>query len=125
MAMPESTPNGTPAPRVTPDGRYIVVRGRLWRRSNPHLPADERERLVRDLMHARADVARANRANDDGLRRDARRRVQQAKEGLGERGPAWWDDGAPDYNRHMAVNTPYREWFLSGAAEQTRDGETG
>ena len=30
---------------------------------------------------------------------------------LGERGPPWWDDGAPDYNRRMAVNTPYRAWF--------------
>jgi hypothetical protein len=117
MATPKSTPNGTPAPRVTPDGRYIVVRGRLWRRSNPHLSADERERLVRDLMRARADVARANRTNDNDLRRDARRRVQQVKESLGERGPAWWHDGAPDYNRHMAVNTPYREWFLSGGEQ--------
>lgn len=31
---------------TTPDGRYIVVRGRLWRRSNPELREDERKRLV-------------------------------------------------------------------------------
>ena len=30
---------------------------------------------------------------------------------LVERGPVWWDDGAPDLNRHMAKNTPYAEWF--------------
>ncbi len=40
----------------------------------------------------------------------ARAAVQAAKVALGERGPAWWTDGAPDYNRRMAVNTPYAEW---------------
>ena len=32
---------------TTPDGRYFVVRGRLWRRSNPHLPDAERSALRR------------------------------------------------------------------------------
>ncbi|MFO0849673.1 MAG: hypothetical protein U0871_14135 [Gemmataceae bacterium] len=96
---------------VTPDGRYFVVRGRLWRRTNPALPDARRQELVKELMTARADVARANRAGDDALRKDARRRVDAAKVALGERGPVWWADGAPDYNRRMAVNTPYRGWF--------------
>lgn len=43
----------------TPDGRYIVVRGRLWRRTNPHLPEDERKRLVSELMAARRAVKEA------------------------------------------------------------------
>jgi hypothetical protein len=30
---------------------------------------------------------------------------------LGERGPVWWHDGAPDLNRHMIKNTPYADWF--------------
>jgi hypothetical protein len=30
---------------------------------------------------------------------------------LGERGPVWWRDGAPDYNRKLAKNTPYALWF--------------
>jgi len=30
---------------------------------------------------------------------------------LGERGMPWWSDGAPDYNRRLARNTPYRDWF--------------
>lgn len=38
--------------RITPDGRYCVVRGRLWRRANPDLPPDKRESLVRELMRA-------------------------------------------------------------------------
>jgi hypothetical protein len=33
------------------------------------------------------------------------------KVALGERGPVWWDDGGPDLNRRMVINTPYREWF--------------
>ena len=58
----------TPAPdrRVleTPDGRYIVVRGRLWRRARPDLPADVRDRLVHGLMDARRAV-KAGRKGDD------------------------------------------------------------
>ena len=41
----------------------------------------------------------------------ARSQVDEAKVALGERGPVWWDDGAPDYNRRMAKNTPYADWF--------------
>ncbi|KQT32557.1 hypothetical protein ASG29_12390 [Sphingomonas sp. Leaf412] len=98
-------------PPVTPDGRYIVVRGRLWRRSDPRLSDDDRARLVADLMTARRAVAAANRADDADARAAAREAVDAAKHGLGERGPVWWDDGAPDYNRHMARNTPYAVWF--------------
>ena len=104
---------GDPPYPVTPDGRYFVVRGRLWRRSNPSLTPDERERQVRRLMRARRDVARARRDGDEALLLSARRRVNQAKVALGERGPVWWGDGAPDYNRHLAKNTPYRHWWES------------
>lgn len=96
---------------VTPDGRYFVVRGRLWRTTNPNLPEQRRQGLVRDLMRARRDVARARKSDDAALRADARKRVDAAKVALGERGPVWWTDGAPDYNRRLAVNTPYREWY--------------
>ncbi len=96
---------------VTPDGRYFVVRGRLWRTSNPDLTSEERSASVRLLMHARRDVAKARKLGDSDLMQDARRRVQAAKEALGERGPVWWTDGAPDYNRRMVVNTPYSNWY--------------
>lgn len=95
----------------TPDGRYFVVRGRLWRMSNPALDPAERERLVRDLMAARRAV-RASKADPAALAA-ARPRVDAAKRSLGERGPVWWTDGSPDYNRHMAANTPYAAWFAS------------
>lgn len=98
---------------TTPDGRYFVVRGRLWRCSNPALGDDERQRLTVELMQARAAVGRALREGDAGAEREARQRVDAAKVALGERGASWWDDGAPDYNRRLARNTPYRDWFAA------------
>lgn len=96
---------------MTPDLRYIVVRGRLWRRANPALAEDERQRLVSQLMAARRAVAAAKRASDADAEARAHAAVDAAKVALGERGPVWWDDGAPDLNRHMARNTPYAAWF--------------
>lgn len=80
---------------VTPDGRYFVVRGRLWRCTNPKLSAKRKEKLVKDLMLARRTRDRAG--------------VDKAKRALGERGPTWWKN--EDYNRYLAKNTPYAEWF--------------
>jgi len=99
------------APPVTPDGRYIVVRGRLWRRANPALPQTEHDRLVTQLMDARRAVGRALRAGDTDAVKQARAAVDAAKIGLGERGPVWWDDGTGDLNRRLARNTPYADWF--------------
>lgn len=93
---------------TTPDGRYFMVAGRLWRSTNPAIPETERHRLVAELMDARRAVKEAKRGN--GELRAARASVDSAKVALGERGPVWWDDGAPDLNRHMAKNTPYAEW---------------
>ena len=84
------------------------MRGRLWRAANPHLPDSERERLVRELMAARRAVG-AVRAGDVMAAKAARARVHDAKLALGERGPVWWTDGAPDYNRRLLKNTPYAE----------------
>ena len=93
---------------TTPDGRYFVVRGRLWRKANPHLPANVRDELVKQLMDAR----RALRGpRSEAERRQARAEVDRAKQSLGERGPVWWTDGAPDFNRKLAKNTPYADWF--------------
>ena len=97
----------------TPDRRYFVVRGRLWRATNPDLPDDERERLTRELMRYRSAVGRAKRSGDREALRNARRGVHAAKVALGERGPVWWNDGEPDYNRHLVKNTPYRDWYDS------------
>jgi len=104
-------PSGQPQHPVTPDGRYFVVRGRLWRTSNPNLDPDHRQELVNALMRARRAVGVAKRASDADAEATARTQVDAAKHALGERGAVWWDDGAPDYNRHMARNSPYADWF--------------
>lgn len=101
------------APLITPDGRYIVVRGRLWRRPDPRLSDAERETLTRHLMDARRAVGRLKRDGADPA--PARAAVDRAKVALGERGPVWWDDGAPDLTRRMARKTPYAEWYAGQA----------
>ena len=98
---------------TTPDGRYLVVRGRLWRCANPALTPQRRAELVGELMAARRDKGAALRSGDDAAREEARARVDAAKHALGERGPVWWSDGAPDLNRHLVRNTPYADWFAS------------
>ena len=106
----DRAPSTNQYPR-TPDGRYFVVRGRLWRLSNPDLDPQERERLVHELMTARRAV-RSVRDDPEALA-EVRARVDAAKRTLGERGPVWWSDGTPDYNRQLAKVTPYAEWFAS------------
>lgn len=97
---------------ITPDGRYFVVRSRLWRCSNPALSPEKRAALVKDLMAARRAVSHAKTGEADGHAMSrARAAVDKAKQSLGERGPVWWSDGAPDYNRHLATNTPYADWY--------------
>jgi hypothetical protein len=60
-------------------------------------------------MAARRAVRQAE--GDPGALAAARGRVEAAKRALGERGPVWWTDGAPDYNRQMVKDTPYAAWF--------------
>ncbi len=98
---------------MTPDGRYFVVRNRLWRCTNPALPEGERTRLTTNLMAARRAVGKARRQGDTEALLLARTAVDAAKTGLGERGPLWWDDGAPDCNRKMVWNSPYAAWYAA------------
>lgn len=100
---------------TTPDGRYFVVRGRLWRTSNPALAPELRQEWVDKLMRARRQVGAARKAGDKEAERSARAAVDEAKRALGERGPVWWTDGAPNFNRKMVANTPYADWFASMA----------
>lgn len=72
----------------TEDGRHIIVDGRRWRAADPALSEDVAGRLRSHLGRARSAV---RTASGDDERRAARDRVQLAKEGLGERGDAWWD----------------------------------
>jgi len=96
---------------VTPDGRYFVVKGRLWRLSNPALGSADRELWVSRLMSARRQVGAALKADDSAAEKVARAEVDAAKRALGERGPVWWTDGQPDFNRRMVSTTPYKSWY--------------
>lgn len=63
-------------------------------------------------MSARRAVRVALPEGGPGLA-SARAEVDAAKVALGERGPVWWRDGAPDLNRRLARNTDYAEWFAA------------
>jgi hypothetical protein len=105
-------------PILTPDGRYLIVRDRLWRATNPGLEAGVRSDLVKALMEARREVGAALRATDAARLAQARSAVDTAKIALGERGPVWWTDGARDFNRCLVKNSPYASWYqqLRGTA---------
>lgn len=100
----------SPAYPTTPDGRYFLVGKRLWRSTNPDLSKEHRHQLVAALMDARRAVKEAKRGRGDLIA--ARYRVNSAKTALGERGPVWWSDGSPDFNRHLVKDTPYLAWAL-------------
>ncbi len=111
----------TDPPLRTPDGRYLVVRGRLWRCTDPRLDAGTVTELTHELMAARRAKGVALRAEDDDGVQAAKQRVDAAKRALGERGPVWWDDPdddpAPDLTRHLVRTTTYAEWFTEQEAE--------
>jgi hypothetical protein len=98
---------------TTPDGRYIVIQGRLWRAANPSLPAEAKVRYMRELLNGRRALKAAKVANDEDAITAARRIIAGAQVGLGERGKVWWKDGAPDLNRTLAKNSPYADWYAT------------
>jgi hypothetical protein len=85
----------------------VVVDGRRWRTADPALPEDVRARLLHHLGVARSAVRTAGRAGDDAAVAAARARVEAAKTGLGERGPAWWEQ--PDDARRVRWEAALRE----------------
>ncbi len=109
---------------ITPDGRYFVVRGRLWRCSNPALSAEMRDQVVRELMAARRAKGIALQRGDTEARERVRHQVEAAKQKLGERGPVWWSDGSPDWNRYFVKNTPYANWWAQIVGESKEDNGT-
>ena len=105
---------------VTPDGRYFLSKGRLWRCTNPNLPDDQRKAWIKKLMKARLAV---RDAADEPSLRDARMRVDDAKRALGERGPVWWTDGAPDEGGRHPKNSSYAAWWHALPEEARQRGE--
>ena len=88
-----------------PDPRYIVVDGRRWRVTDPSIPPGLRSQLVGELMAARRDVGAAVRSGDAGAEHQARRRVQNAKLALGERGEPWWEEPTVEGRRRRIAAT--------------------
>jgi hypothetical protein len=74
------------------DERWVVINGRRWRRTDPSLPPDLVEALKSHLGKGRSGVRSAKSRDDEAAVSVARRRVDLAKHGLGERGPKWWED---------------------------------
>lgn len=111
VGMKSPTNRTEDAKAVTPDGRYLIVRGRLWRTADPGLPEAERKALVDTLMAARRGVRAALASGDGTALAEARAAVDTAKRALGERGAVWWTDGAPDQNRRMVRNSSYAQWY--------------
>jgi hypothetical protein len=103
---------------VTPDGRYFVVKERLWRCTNPYLSEEERHGLVQDLMKARRAVRLAMQVQDVQALKNARETVNCTKIALGERGAVWWNDGAPDCNRKSVRTSPYASWYTQLKTEK-------
>lgn len=95
-----------------------MVKGRLWRCADPSLPEPVYQAQVKRLMAARRMVRDAKASGDESQEREARQQVDEAKRALGERGPVWWTDEAPDYTQCKIENTPYAEWYQS---RQPRD----
>ncbi|MBD3662450.1 hypothetical protein [Sulfitobacter aestuariivivens] len=95
---------------TTPDGRYFVAKSRLWRCTDPGLGESERRAAIKALMQARL---RVKHATDEAETRAARSAVDIAKRALGERGPVWWDDGAPDEGGKHPKNSGYAHWWRS------------
>lgn len=79
---------------TTPDGHHFIVDGRKWRATDPGIPEKLRTELVAELMDARRALKTA--AGDEDATKAARRRVQDAKVALGERGEPWWEPPSPE-----------------------------
>ena len=92
----------------TPDGRYFVSKGRLWRRTDPGLDDHTRRASIKALMQARHAMGQS--VTEAGTA-EARARIDAAKRTLGERGPVWWTDGAPDESGRAPWDSSYAEWW--------------
>ena len=73
------------------DDKWLIVKGRRWRRTDPELDSEVVEELKSHLGKGRNDVRAAKKSGAEGELRAARDRVNTAKHGLGERGDYWWE----------------------------------
>ena len=88
--------------------RYLVAKGILKRCTNPAVDDSTRRKAIKKLMQAR--MAKDKTA------------VLEVKTVLGEAGPVWWEDGAPDYSGQHPSQTPYADWWNSLSEEMKITG---
>jgi hypothetical protein len=89
-------------PEKTDDGRYVVIKGRRWRATDPAIPEDRRVELTRTLMAWRREVRRTKGTAGEAA---ARAGVQAAKVALGERGsPPWWEQTESERQRRWQAH---------------------
>ncbi|MDQ0733656.1 2-polyprenylphenol hydroxylase [Arthrobacter agilis] len=81
---------------TTDDDRFFLHGGRRWRKTDPSLPDDVKVRLMSHLGRGRSGVRNSAKGDDGSALPRARRTVQLAKEGLGERGTPWWEQSAAE-----------------------------
>lgn len=103
----------------TPDGRYFVSKGRLWRKTDPSLSDQERRAAIKALMQARR-AGQVAQTEEDNNR--ARADVDAAKRRLGEAGPVWWADGAPEESGQHPASSSYAAWWSGLDAEARARG---
>lgn len=91
-------------PEVTPDGRYLVINGRRWRATDPLIPEERRDELVRVLMAWRREVRRTQGTAGESASRAG---VHAAKVALGERGqPPWWEQSDDERRARWSAEVP-------------------
>ena len=94
-------------PETTPDGRYVVIKGRRWRATDPVIPEERRDELTRVLMAWRREVRRTKGTAEESA---ARAGVQAAKVALGERGqPPWWEQSDKERRARWSTAVPTPE----------------
>ena len=92
---------------TTPDGRYVVIKGRRWRATDPLIPEERRDELTRVLMAWRREVRRTQGTADESASRAG---VQAAKVALGERGqPPWWEQSDEERRARWSTEVPTPE----------------
>ena len=96
----------------TPDRRYLVVGDKLLRSYNPDLPNDRIDELLIVLFNSRRDLRRA-RQREGTEPPELVGAIEAARLALGQSGPVWWDDGAPDLDGAPVLSTCYAEWYKS------------
>ena len=83
------TSHDDPEKQYTADGHHIVIYGRRWRATDPLIPLPRAAELRSELSRARSRIHH-DRADAEAVKKH-RRRVQELKVALGERGVPWWE----------------------------------